>query len=91
MNRQRRKDLAAALALVEQAVALLEEAAEMIGQARDDEQEYVDNMPDSVREGERGSAAQEAADALDDAWTLLDEFDHKAIAEAIRDAVGGGM
>lgn len=53
MNQERRKQI--------------EEAKSILESARDDEQEYFDNMPDSLKDGEKGEKAQTAIDALDEA------------------------
>lgn len=47
--------------------------------ARDDEQDYYDNMPESLQSGEKGEKAQAAIDALESALdnveTLEQELD----------------
>ena len=60
MNVERRGQISKALALVIEARCLIE-------QARDDEREYFDNMPESFQEGDRGQQAEAVVDALDDA------------------------
>jgi exonuclease VII small subunit len=39
------------------------------------EQEYFDNMPESLQGGDKGSAAEAAVDALDSAVSNLDSVD----------------
>ena len=39
---------------------------------RDEEQEYYDNMPDSIQQGAKGDAADEAVTALDEAMDSID-------------------
>jgi hypothetical protein len=63
MNAERRKIIAAAQAKIEDARSLIE-------QARDDEQDYFDNMPEGFQNGDKGGAAQEAVSQLDDAIQL---------------------
>lgn len=46
----------------------LETRAEKIG---DEEQEFLDNMPEGLQQGERGQAAEAAISALDQAETYL--------------------
>jgi NTP pyrophosphatase (non-canonical NTP hydrolase) len=65
MNNNRRKQL-------DKARALIEEALEIVSAARDEEQEYFDAMPESLQGGDKGSAAQEAVDALDEAVSNLE-------------------
>lgn len=59
MNNERRKK-------IEQALDLLREAAE-------EEREAFENLPDSLRDGERGQKMEEAADALDEAVSSVED------------------
>jgi hypothetical protein len=59
MNKSRRKK-------IEQALDLLREAAE-------EERDAFDNLPDSLRDAERGQKMEEAADALDEVVSSLEE------------------
>lgn len=65
MNKARRKEIA-------RIVEKLRELHSDLQAVRDEEQEYVDNMPESLQQGSKGEAAQEATDALDSA---LDELE----------------
>lgn len=65
MNHERRKAL---LAIRNK----LDEIKSEIESVKDDEQGYLDNMPDSFRDGEKGEAASAAIDQLDDAVNNLD-------------------
>jgi hypothetical protein len=76
MNKQRRKDL-------ERARDLLGEARTIIETARDEEQDYVDNMPESMQGGEKGSAAEGNVQCLDDALDAIDEVVDTHIAGAV--------
>lgn len=75
MNADRRKRIAEAAALVEQAQSILESC-------RDEEQEYYDNMPESLQSGEKGEKAQTASDALDSAVSTLED-----VVSSIEEAV----
>lgn len=66
MNAARRKE-------IEKAVALIEVAHGMIEQAMADEQDYYDNMPESLQGGEKGDVANNAIEQLDTAMNSLDE------------------
>lgn len=66
MNAARRKEIA-------KAGALIDEAKQILEQAQTDEQEYYDNMPESLQGGEKGNAAEAAADALQEAVDACDE------------------
>ena len=58
MNRERRKRL-------EKAVELLKQAMEIIENARDEEQEAVDNLPESIKDSECGENMESYIDLLD--------------------------
>lgn len=66
MNNSRRKEL-------EHAVSLLEEAQSIIESCRDDEQDYLDNMPENLQSSERYGTAENAIECLDDAWDKLSD------------------
>ena len=59
MNKQRRAD-------IEQAKSLLEGA-------RDEEQEYYDNMPENLQASDKGEAAENAVSNLDEAISAIEE------------------
>ena len=68
MNKERRQLIAKAETLISAARALLE-------QARDEERDYYENMPESLKGSERGQAAEDATDKLSTAIDDLDNLD----------------
>ena len=60
MNAERRK-------MIAKAVTMLDEARGLIEAARDEEQDFYDNMPESFQSGEKGDKATEAISYLEDA------------------------
>lgn len=76
MNNQRRKEIAKAQALIDEAKSILE-------QAQADEQDYYDNMPENMQSGERGEKAEQSASELQDAVDSLD-----SAVSAVENAVG---
>lgn len=73
MNKERRKQINA---LIDE----LEDILSRIDVIREEENEYYDNMPDSMKDGDKGGAALDAVAALEvaqsaieDAQTALDE------------------
>lgn len=76
MNKQRRKDL-------QRAEDLLREAQAIIQQARDEEQEYRDNLPENMQSGERADAIDGNISCLEDADQAIDEICDTHIAGAI--------
>ena len=78
MNNARRKEIDKVASLRERMESLAEEIAdakEALEGIRDDEQEYVDNMPESLQQGEKGEAAQEAISQLEEAIEALGEIE----------------
>jgi hypothetical protein len=69
MNAQRRKEIAKAIALIEDAIAILDYAAE-------EEREAYDNLPESLQLSERGERMEECADAIENvSRELTDQID----------------
>lgn len=60
MNKARRKELS-------RAVELLGEAQSIIESCRDEEQEYMDNIPENLQESEKYYAAEEAVNNMGEA------------------------
>ena len=58
MNAQRRKDIAKAIVLIEEAIAILDNVAE-------EEREAFDNLPESLQYSERGERMEECAEAIE--------------------------
>lgn len=71
MNKGRRKE-------IEKAMSLIEEASELLSTARDEEQDYYDNMPEGLAGGEKGDNAQACVSALESAISSLSD----ALSEA---------
>lgn len=78
MNKDRRK------AINEIRVNLIdlspvEEAKSKLEELRDEEQDYYDNMPDGLKDGEKGDLARQAVENLESAIsnldTMLSEFE----------------
>lgn len=72
MNKERRKVIADAAALLAEAQAKIDEAQEMLSDAADEERDYHDNMPEGLQAGERGQRADEVAGYLEEARDTLD-------------------
>ena len=69
MNNSRRKEL-------EKAVNLLEEAQSILEDCREEEQEYLDNMPENLQYSEKHDMAEEAVTALEGACeSVLEAID----------------
>lgn len=66
MNKDRRKAL-------EELSSRLGEIVGELESLRDEEQEYFDNMPESLQGGDRGSDAEQAIGSMETALDLLEE------------------
>lgn len=66
MNAQRRKAIAEAAELLEQARVILD-------QVEGEEREAYENLPTGLQEAERGQALNDAADALAEAVSTLED------------------
>ena len=82
MNKQRRKAIADLIELLEGITRDLDGAHEDSEDIGNDESEYLENMPENMKQGERGEAASAAADALAEATGAL-ESAREAISEAM--------
>ena len=65
MNKARREEIA-------RLITEAEELKGMIESIREEEQEYYDNMPESLQQGERGQNAESAVSELEDAIDAMD-------------------
>lgn len=72
MNNERRKIIRAALDAIETAKAELE-------QARDDEQEALDALPDALQSSERGQKMTDCVDTLSGAIDAIEEFSSEIV------------
>lgn len=66
MNKRRRADL-------ESITTSLSELLERLESLKDDEEEYYENMPDSIQAGVKGESTEAAINALELAQDSLDE------------------
>jgi len=94
MNNTRRKEIAAAVrdlhALTDAVTELagkLSDIKDAVEQAKDDEQEYYDNMPENMQNGDKGETAAAAVSALEDAVSKLDDVLTALEGSDIEDAI----
>lgn len=74
MNAARRKQLES---IKERLTTLMGEASSLgdeLAALRDEEQEYLDNMPENMQDGEKGQKAQEAIDVMESVTGQLEDF-----------------
>ncbi len=78
MNNARRRALADLHSQISAAVGMLGDIRAELEMLRDEEQDYHDNMPDSFRDGEKGAAAEDALEAIDDVISEIETFEGSA-------------
>lgn len=66
MNKENRKEL-------EKAAALIEDAREIVERIKDDEQEKFDNLSEGLQQSEKGQKFEETVSALDEVFYHLEE------------------
>lgn len=72
MNKARRKELARIQGELSTALDTLNGLKADLENVRDEEQDYLDNMPESLQQSERGEMAQQAVSNLDQVIDALD-------------------
>lgn len=67
MNKQRRKD-------IDTIISSLEEIREQIQTVLDEEQDYLDNIPENLQNSERYETAETAVSELEEAEGIIDDI-----------------
>ncbi len=75
MNKDRRKEIAKAVALLQPLIGQLEEIRSIVETVAQEERDYYDNMPENMQSGENGERADQAASDLEEVQSALDEID----------------
>ena len=87
MNAKRRKTLASIVGDMEAMDALRQTIIENLEAVLDEEQEALDNMPESLQEGERGQQMQEYIDSLNTVLDDLGNIDMDSVMDSLRDII----
>lgn len=72
MNKSRRKEIEAAIKLLEAAQSSIEAARDAVETIKSDEEEYRDNMPETLQGGEKYERADTAVNNLEEVYEALD-------------------
>ena len=83
MNTLRRNKLCRIIEKLQRLEALRLEIKDELESVLEEEQECLDNMPESLQESERGQQMQEYIEAMDGALDALDEYDHDSIYDPL--------
>ena len=86
MNNSRRKEIAAAQDRLADVMSMADSIKEELDNIKSEEEEYLENMPESLQSGERGENAQAAIDALDEVIGVLDDLIGSGSEDRLSDA-----
>lgn len=87
MNNTRRKDISEAIKIANEIQEKLEELQSVIEQIKEEEQEYLDNMPENLSGSERYEKAEAAVDNLDAAYDWFDGIDFDELTDGLNEAM----
>lgn len=85
MNAQRRKALRVIITKLEELDSLRQEILERLEEVKGEEQQALDNMPESLQESERGQQMQEYIDSMESTTTELEYIDLEGILDQLRE------
>lgn len=88
MNKARRKDLARIVAKLELLDTVREDLMADLESIRDEEQEALDNLPESLQESERGEQMQEYIDTMEEILDDLEQLDIEDMVDRIQEVIG---
>jgi chromosome segregation ATPase len=86
MNKQRRARLNEARKMIAELQNQIDLAKDIIDECRAEEEEYKDNLPENMQDGEKGQAADDAIDHMQNAFDALENFDIDEITTYLEDA-----
>jgi hypothetical protein len=86
MNNDRRAEIQSIGPELTMLTELVSRIRDQIEQVRDDEQEYLDSMPDGLKNSDRGTASESAIAALDQALNEFDNMDTNSVVSCLEEA-----
>jgi len=86
MNKDRRKQIKTEETDASEIVSKVEDLLSNLEEIRDDEQEYLDNMPENMQDGEKGDIARAAVESLESVIDALQELVDADIVSALQEA-----
>lgn len=88
MNKERRKRIDKAIEEVNQLQEVLEELHQIVEVIRDEEQEYLENIPENLQGSERYETAENAVESLENAVDWFDGVDIDELISALEESKG---
>jgi len=88
MNTARRKEIARIIDLIAKIKDDFEDARDSVETVASEERDYYDNMSPNLQGGDKGTAANDAADDLDEAHRALSDLDLDDVITRLDNAKG---
>ena len=88
MNKLRRKELANVVAMLEELDALRGQIRDRVAAVMDEEQEALDNMPESLQDSEKGQQMQEYIDTMENVTGELDLMGIEDLIDQLKEVIG---
>lgn len=88
MNKERRKKIDIAIENANKLQETLEELQQIVEEIRDEEEEYLNNIPENLQSSERYNAAEAALDNLEVAVDWFDNVDIDELTSSLEEAKG---
>lgn len=88
MNKERRRKIDKAVENVNSLQNVLEELQQQIEEIRDEEQDYLDNIPENLQNSERYETAENDLDNLEEAVNWFDNIDIDELLSLLEEAKG---
>lgn len=85
MNAKRRKAIEAVITRLEELDSMREEIREQLAAVRDEEQEALENMPESLQESDRGQQMEDYIDTMESVTGELDLIDIESLIDQLRE------
>lgn len=86
MNKDRRKEIEKAVAILREFSEKYEELKSMVTTAAEGEREYYDNMNENLQGGDKGQQADTAAGNLEEVQNELESFDPDDLITKLEEA-----
>lgn len=86
MNNGRRKEIQSIVDQLEKLEELRDSLEDEVERIRDEEQEYLDNMPESFQGSDKGYAAEQAIGYLDEAVSILEDVNVDDLKSSLESA-----
>lgn len=86
MNKQRRAEIAKLYKRLEKLQGEWESIRDGLGDVASEERDAFDSMPESLQQGERGQASEQAADSLENVHSEMENVDFDSLMSDLETA-----